>query len=63
MAKKLNKWEIDQAVDTLIRAQEIMADKILFPRVKQAFAKKQRAMKEAALEFTVAAKQRSMRAK
>lgn len=59
--KKIEKWGVDQAVDTLIRAQEIMNDKRLLPRVKRAFTEKQRALAEAALELKVAKQQRTVR--
>jgi len=58
---KIDKWEINSAVDTLIEAQKIMNNKKLLPRVKRAFVEKQRAMAEAALELKVAAKQKHMR--
>jgi len=60
-AKNTEKWEIEGAVDTLIRAQEIMNDKQLFPKVKQAFIKKQRAMQETALELKITEKQSALR--
>ena len=60
MAKK---WEIEGAVDTLIRAQEILNDKKLLPCVRREFKKRQKALAETALELKVAKKQRSMRDK
>ena len=61
--KKIEKWEVDSAVDTLIEAQKIMKDKRLLPKVKVAFAEKQQAMAEAALELKVAEKQCALRNK
>ncbi len=63
MAKNIEKWEVNSAVDTLIEAHEIMNNKPLYKRVKIAFAKKQRAMQEAALELQVADKQRAINKK
>ena len=63
MAKKIDKWEVDNAVRTLIEAQEIMNNKQLLPRVKRAFAEKQRALAEAALELKVAKTQKALRNK
>lgn len=62
-AKKIEEWEVDSAVDTLIKAQEIMNDKRLLPRVKRAFAERQRALQEAALELKVTKKQNTLRDK
>lgn len=60
-------WEVDNAVDALIRAQEILNDKKLMPKVKIAFKKKQQALAETAaelkLETKVAEKQKVMRNK
>lgn len=39
------KWKVDNAVDTLIRAEEIKKDKGLMPKVKKAIVKKQKALK------------------
>ena len=61
--KKIEEWDVDQAVDTLIRAQEILNDKRLLPRVKRAFTEKQRALAEAALELKVSKKQKTLRDK
>lgn len=58
-----DKWEVDSAVRTLVEAQEILNNKQLLPKVKLAFAKKQRALAEAALELNVAGKQRAIRQK
>lgn len=61
--KKIDEWEVEQAVDTIIKAQEIMNDKRLLPRVKRAFVERQRALQEAALELKVAGKQKALRNK
>ncbi len=61
--KKIDKWEIDSAVDTLIQAQKILNNKLILPRVRQAFKEKQRALAEVALELKVATKQRAIRNK
>lgn len=60
MAKK---WEIEEAVSTLIRAQKILKDKKLLPAVKREFKRQQDALAETALELKVAKKQRDMRKK
>jgi hypothetical protein len=60
-------WEVDSAVDTLIRANDILNDKKLLPKIRQRFAEKQRALQETAaelkLETKVAAKQKEIRSK
>lgn len=63
VTKSDDEWEVDGAVDTLIKAQEILNDKKLLPKVKRAFTEKQRALAEAALELNVAGKQRAIRQK
>ena len=61
--KSDDKWEVDDAVRTLIRSQEILNDKKLLPKVKRAFAEKQRALADAALELKVSTKQKDIRNK
>ncbi len=61
--KKIEDYEVDQAVDTLVQARKILNDKRMLPRVRQAFADKQRDLAEAALELKVSGKQRDLRAK
>lgn len=58
--KKIDDWEVSSAVDTLIKAQEILKNKKLLPLVRREFKKRQEALAEAALELKVAKKQRSM---
>lgn len=60
-SKKIEEWQVNSAVDTLIEAQEIMNNKRLLPRVKRAFAEKQRALQEAALELKVSKKQHDIK--
>ena len=65
MAKrKIDEYDVNYAVDTLIKAQEILNDKQMLPKVKKAFAKKQQALRETAselkLESKVAEKQKAM---
>jgi len=53
MAKSDEKWEIEEAARTITRAQEIRADKKLFPKVKIELAKIAKAAQRAALEAGV----------
>ena len=61
--KKIDSWEIEQAVDTLIKAQEILKDKRLLPKVRVEFKKRMDALAEAALELNVVTKQKAMHEK
>lgn len=61
MPKKIEEWEVNSAVDTLIEARKILKDKRLLPKVRRALAEKQRAMQEAALELKVGKRQAAMR--
>ncbi|GAH57803.1 unnamed protein product, partial [marine sediment metagenome] len=38
---KVDKWEVNSAVDTLIEAQKILNNKQLLPKVRRAFKEKQ----------------------
>lgn len=57
-AKCDNKWEIESAADTLIRAAEIRSDKKLYPKVKRELKRKAAVAHRAALEARVAGKMR-----
>lgn len=54
MAEKSDEqWEIESAADSVIRAQEVKADKKLYPKVKKELVKRAKAAKQAALEAGV----------
>jgi len=46
--KKYDEWDIKSAADSLIRAQEIRQDKVLYPLAKKALAAKVKAANDAA---------------
>lgn len=51
-----DKYDVNSAVNTLIEAEEIKRNTVLFPKVKKAFLKKQAAMQRTALEIKVGKK-------
>lgn len=55
------RWKVDNAVRTLIEAEQIRADKKLFAKVKPALARKLKETQEAVLLTKVAQKQAAMR--
>lgn len=48
-AKCDDKWEIESAADAIIRAEEIKADKKMWPRVQKELKRKAAAARRAAL--------------
>jgi len=48
--KSDDQWEIDSAAESIIRAQEIRADKKLWPKVQKALRKKAEAAHRAVME-------------
>lgn len=63
MAKTEKDWEVDAAVDALIRANEILNDKALMPKIRIRFQEKMKALQETALELKVSQKQQDIRKK
>ncbi len=49
-------WEVENAADTITRAQEIRADTKLWPKVKKQLAKKANAAVKAAVEAGIKSK-------
>lgn len=53
VVKSNDTWEIESATDSVIRAQEVRADKKLWPKVKKELAKRLTAAQKAAQEAGV----------
>ena len=57
MAKeKYEDYEIDCDVDTLIKANELLNDKVKLPKIKKRFAEKQEALSDTAKQLALESK-------
>jgi hypothetical protein len=50
--RKIDEWEVNGAIDTLQRAEEIMKDKTLMPHIKRQLKKKTAAINKVARKIS-----------